>query len=769
MSNDVSRIYQFLATDTDWKTKADKNGDGTIIKSEFRSYMEENFEWDGETTDAGKNDLINSFWKSVDANQKSGKISGTKYRNKNALDSKEIASMEERIAIYERVNEFTSTISAPSVISDSSAWKKSVSAGIAAKVEIFIQNGGKIEDLDAFLEEEAPTIKNKATADYCANEYLNDNMKDFVKEYGYSYAEDSSLQNLINNYINNIPEDSDVYDIQMNVTEIIKNYMATAGLGEENGAVDLELLATYGYNTSESATLNELQKSVLKKNIEKALEDVKKEDDYTKNSKLYDAAVVEYVNNLLENTKSGDFTNAMNYGISEFKESEAYKDMQKTISVKNIFTGDALKSAITSNLSSVFADKITGLMSGELTAYDEIMNATIEKAKNGDFDIDGVLNQQKVVDYVVEQITSRLTEFYPNGLSDMPLSDLNTMYDKLVESAKANDDSAAVKTAATSYCKAVIAKGNVFAQAVKDVFGETYASEIAKNLTTPEIESKMEELKAKIVEFGDISKITEAEKNALLADVKDSYTFEQNAVDNKIQLPTSATCSGKTVTSDRISYSSTGCVSVDKNGNLAIDTSKSGTYTGQISVSIDGNVIATKSITVTVQAGVSEIVAKTTDKTLSLNESIDNWNTNANFQDLYNGDKTVILYGKMDKRNRDWSHKKNDIKATLSTLGTQVVDVLATAGLDKAKLNTAAQTVVNRYVDAGAIKNKNNNGTKQKDLINHCNEYMTANRNNTKSRIVWTVDTDGRDSNVYMIHFKDFVDDIIAEYRKLAA
>ena len=140
MSNDVSRIYQFLATDTDWKTKADKNGDGTIIKSEFRYYMEENFEWDGETTDAGKNDLINSFWKSVDANQKSGKISGTKYRNKNALDSKEIASMEERIAIYERVNEFTSTISAPSVISDSSAWKKSVSAGIAAKVEIFIQN-----------------------------------------------------------------------------------------------------------------------------------------------------------------------------------------------------------------------------------------------------------------------------------------------------------------------------------------------------------------------------------------------------------------------------------------------------------------------------------------------------------------------------------------------------------------------------------------------------------------------------------------------------
>ena len=40
--------------------------------------MEENFEWNGEeSTDSAKNDLINSFWKTIDTNQ-SGKVSGTK-------------------------------------------------------------------------------------------------------------------------------------------------------------------------------------------------------------------------------------------------------------------------------------------------------------------------------------------------------------------------------------------------------------------------------------------------------------------------------------------------------------------------------------------------------------------------------------------------------------------------------------------------------------------------------------------------------------------
>ena len=66
MSNDISRVYQFLAKQGNWISAADTNGDGAIIKTEFRNFMEENFEWDGETSDAGKNDLINSFWNTID-------------------------------------------------------------------------------------------------------------------------------------------------------------------------------------------------------------------------------------------------------------------------------------------------------------------------------------------------------------------------------------------------------------------------------------------------------------------------------------------------------------------------------------------------------------------------------------------------------------------------------------------------------------------------------------------------------------------------------
>lgn len=765
MSNDVSRVYQFLANLGDWKTKADKNSDGTIIKSEFSSFMEENYDWNGETTDAGKNDLINSFWKAIDTNQ-GGKISGTRYKNKNALDSKEINAMQDRIAVYEKLNEYVADIQAPNEISDKAGWKKSISASLANTTETLIKQGVTADTLAEELDKIIENVKNKTTADYCANEYLNTSMKDVVKQYGYAYADDATLKGIIDNFVNNLPEDSDSASIKQTVEEIIDAYMATA---TGDGSEDISILGKYGYTPGNNTAMNDLQKSIVKTKLTETLADLKNEADYKNNSALYDTAINEYIDSILNDKTYGDYTNnTIEYSLQAFKDSETGKTLTKTIEVKNLFNSDEFKASLTDKLSSSFADRISGLMKGEISAYDDIQTKAQEKAKNGDFDTNGTLDTKKAIDWIVEQMTQRLTEFYPNGLNDMSLTDLATMYNKLVESAKANEDAASVKTAALSYCNAVAKKSTLLSQAVKDIFGNSYATEINK-LTTPEIEAKMTDLKAKVEEIGDISTMTEAEKNALVADLKDSYSFEQNATDNRIQLPHSATCNGKAITSDRITYSGSGCVSVNEFGNVTIDTSKAGTYSGKISISIDGNIVATKTITATIQESASSIVSKTTDKQLSLKEIVDNWNTDANFQDLYNSDKTVILYGKMDSRKKDWGHMKNSIQTNLTNLGNQVVDILGTAGMDKAKLSTAVQTVVNKYIDAGAIRNKYNKGTKQSDLVNHGNEYMAANRNNTKSRIVWTVDTDGKDSNVYMIHFKDFVDDIITEYKKLVA
>ena len=76
----------------------------------------------------------------------------------------------------------------------------------------------------------------------------------------------------------------------------------------------------------------------------------------------------------------------------------------------------------------------------------------------------------------------------------------------------------------------------------------------------------------------------------------------------------------------------------------------------------------------------------------------------------------------------------------------------------------AMNTVVDKYCDATVTRHDNDTGKHRADLRNNCKNYMTSNRESTANRITWMVDDDGKNSNVYMIHFKDFVDDILKEY-----
>lgn len=765
MSNDVSRVYQFLANVGDWKTKADKDGDGTIIKSEFSTFMENNYEWDGETTTAGKNDLINSFWKTIDTNQ-SGKLPGTKFKNKNALDSKEIDAMQDRIAIYERLNTYVADIQVPNEISDKAGWKKSISASLANTTETLIKQGVTADTLVEELDKIIENVKNKTTADYCANEYLNTSMKDIVKQYGYAYADDATLKGIIDNFVNNLPEDSDSASIKQTVEEIINAYMATA---TGDGSEDISILEQYGYTPSNNTAMNDLQKSIVKTKLTEALADLKNEADYKNNSALYETAINEYIEAMLNDKTYGDYTNnAIEYSLQAFKDSETGKALEKTLKVKNLFNSDELKTALTNKFSDAIAKQLSGSMTSAFPAYDEIKAQALEKAQKGDFDsADGNLDINKAIEWITEEVNNKLTEIFANNMNKLALSDLATIYDKSADAAKQNDDIAALRKAAISYCDSVAKRSTKLAEVVKEIFGNTYSTEI-NSMSNVDIEAKMTDLKAKVEEFGDISKMTDAEKNALVAGLKDSYSFEQNATDNKIQLPRSITCNGKSITTDKITYTGSGCVSVNDSGLVTIDTSKPGTYSGKVNVSIDDKIIATKTITVTVQESASSIISKTTDKQLPLNETVDNWNTDANFQNLYNGDKTVILGGWMDSGNKkSWDKVKDTLETNLTNLGSQVIDILTTAGLDKTKLYTALQTVVRKYMDVGPIYNRNDKGTKRSSIINNCNNYMSDNRNNTKSRVVWTSDHDGADSHVYMIHFKDFVDDIIAEYKKL--
>ena len=182
MSNDISKVYQFLSTIGDWKTNADKDGDGIIVKKEMRSFLQENYfenysGWDGTApTENQKNDIINQFWKSIDTNQV-GKVG--RYKNKNALDTTEQETTNTKVQCYEKLNDFVKEnvkiTDAPSGIS-SSQWKASITEGLTEALENFLKNKTADQiskalesgELDAILQKQLPLSKGRATADYYA-------------------------------------------------------------------------------------------------------------------------------------------------------------------------------------------------------------------------------------------------------------------------------------------------------------------------------------------------------------------------------------------------------------------------------------------------------------------------------------------------------------------------------------------------------------------------------------------------------------------------
>ena len=155
MSSDISKVYLFLSERPNWKTEMDTDKDGTILKAECRDFLTANFDWaslEGWNGESSKQtDLINDFWKSIDTT-KTGDMTGTIFKNKNALDSNEITNMNNKIEMYEILNDYTSTLSAPSVISNSIGWKQIVKQNLTNLTETFIKNGGIKEDLLAYLE-----------------------------------------------------------------------------------------------------------------------------------------------------------------------------------------------------------------------------------------------------------------------------------------------------------------------------------------------------------------------------------------------------------------------------------------------------------------------------------------------------------------------------------------------------------------------------------------------------------------------------------------
>ena len=687
MSNDVSRVYQFLAKQEDWVTKADKSGDGAITKSEFRQFMEANFEWDGETTDAGKNDLINSFWKTIDTNKNTTKIKGTNVKNNNALDKNEQAAMENRIKMYETFNEFNSQITCPTIIASTSEWKNSVSAGLSALVEKAIKDGKTPDELTAILEEAAPGIQNKATADYCAVEYLNSTMKEIVNEYGYAYGSDNTLQGMLNTYIKSLTGDENGASIKETVTGIVDAYLATAGLKEDN-AVDL---SDYGYTATEESALNDLQQCILKKTLETNLAELKNEADYANYSDLYDKAINEYISNTVANTKQGDLEAAKGYGIEEFKATKSFKDIETTISVKNTLIGDELHDAVSSRISGSVADIIQ--KDGRyLKVFADIQEQATKKALAGEFDSNGEFDASKLVDWAVNQIENRIAEFYPNGLGDMNLEDLNTMYDKLAAAELKEPDNdkslAQTRDAAIQYCKALSAKGTLMKEAVKTAFnGENYATTINK-MYPSQIDEVIGELKEKALEIGDISTFTVGGWSG----IGDSISILPNTT-NTFSIGADVKNGNTPISPDRIQYKTNNSNATVENGVITIKApATDSTYEIKVTVTVDGEQVG--------EAKTIKVVCKQKDATNLSSENNILINGAYVSDAIANRNNRAMLSSFHRNGGSSLQDSKNAAKESVRNLLTSFANDLIAAGYNATKVQLAVATTINYYTAA---------------------------------------------------------------------
>ena len=607
MSNDFTKVYQFLSSygsDNAWVKAADTNEDNNVSKREFVDFVEKDYaKWNGnESGETLSADIINKFWTEIN-NTVHGTQSSSK-ANKNNLDEKEQEALNKKLEAYVALNDFIKTnVSIPSVLTTTGAqWKAAVSDELSAILE---KNASKGADaLKEIWKEKLPEIENKQTALFCATEYQNTLVNGILKDYpDYKVADDSTLNKLIDSYLKTIDGDSDPSTIKSDIQEIMKSYLATAGLGEGGS-----LPEGMTYEQKDSEKLNGIQEAVARASMKKNLESIKTDPNYEKYKEYYDKAIEEFINAEVGKATVGTFDAVKGTGLEAFKESKAFKNIQNRITFdtnfKNIdltkLTENTLYKAIEEKLGATLAERI--VKGGEeFPAYRSIMEAAMEKLEAGEFlKEDGSLDVDAMKDYLLQEIMAKLNEFTEGAFGDMKLSELKDLYDKIIGNADSITDvdqrTSAKKQAAIDYCNAVAGKSNPLRQAVIDIFGDNWANKI-NEMITPDIQTDMEKLFAKVNEIGDITAITDAEKNGMLNGVAETYTVAVGEA-KSVNLPTSATVDGKTVTTDRITYKTSGAISV-QDGKLVIDSSKAGTYTGTLTMFIDGVEVASKTITVT--------------------------------------------------------------------------------------------------------------------------------------------------------------------------
>lgn len=753
---DFSKVYLFLSQRKDWVKEADSNGDGTIIKYEFSNFMKSNYDFNNVSED-DQNELINKFWAKFDTNRSGKVFNNSKLRNKNALDSKEIDALNNKVKVFEALNEYISKLVAPNCV-DAAKWKSSVSESLTNYAEEFVNQGKSAEELTAYLDSIKGLVSNKTTA----NLYAQNVVKNATAKFGYNINANTQLQGIISNYVLSLSGEEDIDTIKNNVDNIINTYLATAGLCDNpENPYDLGSL---GYNGN---TINELQKEVIIKTIKNDLSSLA--ETYKDYPDELNSAIESFIEEKISN---GGTFEELKASASEFSNSKWKTNLDNMIDIdkylKNLSTGSEFYNALEAEFGTTLAELIAK-NARYIDAYKSIISDVKSKL------LAGTLTKDDVQSYIIKQISENLSGFLPSGLKDLSLDALSNLYDKMAKAAdEEKDDDKSLKMhreAAITYCDAIAGKSSSLKAAVEKVFGSDYKSEINNEPFPYVISTKIATLKANVKTIGDIdiSKMTEAEKNTMLSSLKDSYQLLQlSSNSNSIALPCYATCNGTAITSEKFSYScSGGNISIDDSGIATINTSKAGTFAETITILIDGQVVATKTIKFTI---------------IPIPEGANSWGggqsehlevyglpgvsdgqqqlTSQSFADLYKNNATIMLH-MVNNANVD----TEVVKARLKELCEYIVIALIKQGLDPARLSSASDraiTALMRNYREGKNGNfESNDNTEGVALGTRCSNKI---RSGGAAGVNKYVDKSGKRAQVNMVSFKEVVDLILKYY-----
>ena len=527
MTNSISGLFNFFNKQQNGIYAADRNGNNAITKEELKSYLKDN----GQSTEA-----LDQFWNTFNTKVKGSQ--GNINNNTNLTD--------DEIKVYEIIQDYVNGLDQKATDGGmlgniKEAWRMAVMLRVC--------NSSFIKSLNIKnLTPEIVNQKAKSIELECAGDCYKKYYKEALLKVN-NYSEDATLDRIVSNYIdtvkNDVTSEQSFKAIGEKINAIIYSYGKTADVTAPGNSIDtndMTILREFGYDISGdnpyTLPLNELQIAVLKNQI---LGNIKLQDiipeGHQEYESFYRAALDDYTNTILEGKTFADFAtlktglNADNFRTSDQFISATGKveasirlgilsnDGGVTFSFKNGKLPDRLLAKLKQELGDAFGELLNRHADNLRVFTNEILPGIIAEAGkvssgalNNLFYANGVLNEDRLIEEIVNKSIDVMEKFLENGFDSKKSSVINDITDNLQDKwvDRANDDEtklAREKKVAIMYCRTISTLNSKFAQFVQQYFG-SYETTINGMEDFATLRQTLNDLQAFIRAFGDPSEFT---------------------------------------------------------------------------------------------------------------------------------------------------------------------------------------------------------------------------------------------------------------------